>query len=124
MKAVLLLAAGLGLVAGVAAAQPALLRGEPGLIRAVGAGALVGIAGSLVGALVVRRHLGADPKRFLSALFGAMLLRLLAFGAAVAAVAVAGEPPLGGFLAGLMSAYVAMQAAEMVSLHRRGAGAG
>lgn len=122
MRGVILLAAAVGLAGGVAAGAPHLFPADPGGVRGVGTGALVGAAASLAGALLVRTQLAAKQARFLAAVFGAMLLRLTLFGIAVAAVAVTGTLPIAPFLLGLAGAYVGLQAAEVMRLHRTSAG--
>jgi hypothetical protein len=51
-----------------------------------------------------------------------MLMRLTLFGIAVAAVALTGTLPIAPFLVGLAGAYVVLQAAEVMRLHRASAG--
>ena len=122
MRGVILLAGAVGLVGGLAAGAPQVIPGDPESVRGVGIGALIGAAGSLAGALVVRTHLAAPQARFLGAVFGAMLMRLTLFGIAVATVALAGTLPILPFLFGLVGAYVVLQTAEVMRLHHMSAG--
>jgi hypothetical protein len=121
VRDVILLAAAVGLAGGVAAGAPHLIPADPGSVRGVGTGALIGAAASLAGALLVRTQLAAPQARFLGAVVGAMLLRLTLFGVAVAVVALTGTPPIAPFLIGLAAAYVGLQAAEVTRLHRASA---
>ena len=123
MRGVVLLAAIIGLVGGIAAGAPQLVPADAGTVRGVGIGALIGAVASLAGALWVRTQQAASQARFLGAVIGAMLMRLTLFGIAVAAVSLTGSPPIAPFLLGLAGAYVGLQAVEVMRLHYAPAGA-
>jgi hypothetical protein len=116
----LLLAAGLvGLAAVGVLWSPGLLPLEPFLARGIASGALVGTAGSMAGFALVARYQGADMRRFQSAVFGGMLLRLAIFALALVAVLLREGVSLKGFLFGLIPAYLGFQAAEIAHFLRQ-----
>jgi hypothetical protein len=116
----LILAAGLvGLAAAGVLWRPDLLPLAPFLGRGVAAGALVGTAGSMAGFVLVSSYQGSNLRRFQSALFGGMLLRLGLFGLALAAVLLREGVSLKGFLFGLIPTYLGFQAAEIAYFLRQ-----
>ena len=119
MKLLVLAAGVLGLMAAGVLWNPGFLPLEPFTARGVASGVLVGTAGSMAGFLLVAASRGADMRRFQSALFGGMLLRLGIFGLALVVVLLREGVSLKGFLFGLIPAYVGFQAAEIVNLQRQ-----
>jgi hypothetical protein len=118
MKGILAAAALVGLAAGTAVSWPALLPLPEGTVRGVGAGVLLGVAGSVGGVWLLVWNLRAGHTRFLVAFFGGTLGRLVLFALVLVLVVRGGELPVGSFLAGLIPGYLGFQAAEMLYLHR------
>ena len=118
MKKIVTTAAGIGLLAGLAVFRPDILPVEAGWARGLGAGVLLGTAGSVGGFLVLVKNLRAGHARFLAAVFGGMAVRLALFVLALVLVLRGGSVPVVAFLAGLIPSYLGFQAAEMWYLHR------
>jgi len=118
MRGILVAAAVIGMAAGLAVFRPQVLPISEDTVRGLGAGALLGIAGSLAGFWLLVRNLHAGHGRFLMAFFGGMMGRLILFGLVLVLVVRGEALPLGAFLGGLIPGYLGFQAAEMWYLHR------
>lgn len=120
MRAVLVSAATVGLIAGLAMLRPDLLPWDAGWTIGLASGALLGTAGSLGGFWLLLRNLRASQGRFLAAFFGGMLARWVLFGGMLAVVLLGRAAPVAAFLGGLIPSYLGFQAMEMWHLHRQG----